>query len=254
MASSAPEAKGRHKVFLGMAAGVGKTYRMLQEGRSELEAGRDTAIGYLETHNRPETAEQAEGLEVIPRRRVTYRDSELEEMDLPAVLAALARALPDRRDRPHERARPGAREALRGRRRRRRRRHRCLLDRQRAAPGEPQRPGRRADRRARPGDAAGLRARCRRRSRPDRPHARGAARAPARRQDLPGRAANRGRAPELLQDREPLGPARGRAAPGGRGGRVQAPRPRDDRHARRPADRHRGAAGRRRAPPRARQA
>jgi two-component system sensor histidine kinase KdpD len=79
--------RGRHKVFLGMAAGVGKTYRMLQEGQAEAEAGRDVVIGYLEPHGRPDTARQAQGLEVIPRRRVRYRDSELEEMDLPAILA-----------------------------------------------------------------------------------------------------------------------------------------------------------------------
>ena len=78
--------RGHHRVFLGMAAGVGKTYRMLQEGQAVAEAGRDVAIGYLEPHDRPETAAQAEGLEVIPRQRVTYRDTELEEMDLPAVL------------------------------------------------------------------------------------------------------------------------------------------------------------------------
>ena len=56
-----------------MAAGVGKTYRMLQEGQAEAEAGRDVVIGYLETHGRAETAALAEGLEVVPRRRVTYR-------------------------------------------------------------------------------------------------------------------------------------------------------------------------------------
>jgi len=79
--------RGRHKIFLGMAAGVGKTYRMLQEGQAEAEAGRDVAIGYLEPHRRPETAAQAEGLEVIPRRRVPYGDGQLEDLDLPAVLA-----------------------------------------------------------------------------------------------------------------------------------------------------------------------
>ena len=52
-----------------MAAGVGKTYRMYQEGHAGAEAGRDVAIGYLETHDRAETAAEAEGLEVIPRRR-----------------------------------------------------------------------------------------------------------------------------------------------------------------------------------------
>jgi two-component system sensor histidine kinase KdpD len=78
--------RGHYKVFLGMAAGVGKTYQMLREGQAEAEAGRDVVIGYLEPHGRAETIAQAEGLEVIPRRRVTYRGAELEEMDLNAVL------------------------------------------------------------------------------------------------------------------------------------------------------------------------
>ena len=78
---------GRLKVFIGMAAGVGKTYRMLQEGHAEQEAGRDVAIGYMEPHKRPETSALAEGLETVPRRRVTYRGTDLEEMDLPALLA-----------------------------------------------------------------------------------------------------------------------------------------------------------------------
>ncbi|HSK50830.1 MAG TPA: histidine kinase, partial [Solirubrobacterales bacterium] len=78
---------GRLKVFIGMAAGVGKTYRMLQEGHAEQEAGRDVAIGYMEPHKRPETSALADGLETVPRRRVTYRSTELEEMDLPALLA-----------------------------------------------------------------------------------------------------------------------------------------------------------------------
>jgi two-component system, OmpR family, sensor histidine kinase KdpD len=78
--------RGRLKVFLGMAAGVGKTYRMLQEGRAESEASRDVVIGYLEPHGRRETVEQAGDLEIVPRRHVTYRDTEMEEMDLPAVI------------------------------------------------------------------------------------------------------------------------------------------------------------------------
>src|ERR1700761_405096 len=69
-----------------MAAGVGKTYRMLQEGQAEAMTGRDVVIGYLEPHGRLETLEQAAGLEVVPRRRVEYRDAVLEEMDLPAVV------------------------------------------------------------------------------------------------------------------------------------------------------------------------
>jgi two-component system sensor histidine kinase KdpD len=79
--------KGHLKVFIGMAPGVGKTYRMLQEGAAEAENGRDVVVGYLETHGRAETLAQAEGLELVPRRRTIYRGTPLEEMDLPAVLA-----------------------------------------------------------------------------------------------------------------------------------------------------------------------
>jgi two-component system sensor histidine kinase KdpD len=78
--------RGNYKIFLGMAAGVGKTYRMLQEGRAEAESGRDVVIGYLESHGRAETVAQANGLEVVPRRRVTHRGTDVEEMDLPAVI------------------------------------------------------------------------------------------------------------------------------------------------------------------------
>jgi len=79
--------RGRYKIFLGMAAGVGKTYRMLQEGHAEAAAGRDVVIGYLEPHERPETSALARGLEALPRRRVPYRDVEVEELDLAALLA-----------------------------------------------------------------------------------------------------------------------------------------------------------------------
>jgi two-component system, OmpR family, sensor histidine kinase KdpD len=78
--------RGHLRVLLGMAAGVGKTFRMLLEGHAEQEAGRDVVIGLLETHGRAETAKLAEGLPMIPRRRVVYRDTALEEMDLPAIL------------------------------------------------------------------------------------------------------------------------------------------------------------------------
>ncbi len=69
-----------------MAAGVGKTFRMLIEGHAEQEAGRDVVIGLLESHGRAETAKLAEGLPMIARRRVSYRDTTIEEMDLPAIL------------------------------------------------------------------------------------------------------------------------------------------------------------------------
>jgi two-component system, OmpR family, sensor histidine kinase KdpD len=85
--SGARPARGRLKVFIGMAAGVGKTYRMLLEGHAEQEAGHDVMIGLLESHGRAETAGLAEGLAVIPRRRVRYRDTDIEEMDLAAILA-----------------------------------------------------------------------------------------------------------------------------------------------------------------------
>ena len=78
--------QGHLRIFLGMAAGVGKTFRMLVEGHAEQEAGRDVVIGLMESHGRAETAELAEGLLWIPPRRVLYRGTMLEEMDLPAIL------------------------------------------------------------------------------------------------------------------------------------------------------------------------
>jgi two-component system, OmpR family, sensor histidine kinase KdpD len=78
--------RGHYTIYLGMAAGVGKTYRMLQEGHAQLEAGRDVVIGLLETHKRADTDALAEGIPLVPRRRITYRDTDLEDMDLPAIL------------------------------------------------------------------------------------------------------------------------------------------------------------------------
>jgi two-component system sensor histidine kinase KdpD len=78
---------GRYKIFLGMAAGVGKTFRMLQEGHAEADTGRDVAVGLVESHARADTERLVDGLEVIPRRRVEYRGTTLEEMDLPGILA-----------------------------------------------------------------------------------------------------------------------------------------------------------------------
>jgi two-component system sensor histidine kinase KdpD len=78
---------GRFKIFLGMAAGAGKTYRMLQEGHAEADLGRDVAIGLVESHGRAATERLVDGLAVIAPRRVDYRGTTLEELDLPAVLA-----------------------------------------------------------------------------------------------------------------------------------------------------------------------
>src|SRR5690348_5952830 len=69
-----------------MAAGVGKTYRMLLEGRQAQETGRDVVIGYLEPHDRPETIALAEVLEVVPRLRAIHGGLELDEMDVDAVI------------------------------------------------------------------------------------------------------------------------------------------------------------------------
>ena len=82
-----PDERGRYKIFLGMSAGVGKTFQMLQEGQAEAESGRDVVAGLIETHGRAETAALVGGLEILPRRRVDYRGTTLEEMDLPAILA-----------------------------------------------------------------------------------------------------------------------------------------------------------------------
>src|SRR4030042_2673242 len=79
--------RGHLKVYLGYAAGVGKTYQMLLEGPRLKEEGIDVVVGLVETHGRIETERLLEGLEVIPRRRQEYRGIVVEEMDLDAILA-----------------------------------------------------------------------------------------------------------------------------------------------------------------------
>lgn len=78
--------RGKFKVYIGMSAGVGKTFRMLQEARTLLKNGIDAKIGFVETHNRKETHELLEGLPVIPRRKLFYKGKELEEMDVQAII------------------------------------------------------------------------------------------------------------------------------------------------------------------------
>ena len=80
-------ARGELKVFVGMAAGVGKTYAMLEEGHERRNGGEDVVLGWLETHGRAETAAKAEGLEVVPPKELEYRGVTLRDMDLDAVLA-----------------------------------------------------------------------------------------------------------------------------------------------------------------------
>lgn len=79
------EARGEHRIYLGYAAGVGKTYQMLREGNRLKDSGIDVVIGVLEHHNRAETLAQIGGLETIPRRREPYKGVVLEEMDLDAL-------------------------------------------------------------------------------------------------------------------------------------------------------------------------
>lgn len=78
--------RGKFKVYIGMSAGVGKTYRMLQESHALLKNGIDLQIGYIETHNRLETHALLAGVPVIPRRKIFYKGKELEEMDVQGII------------------------------------------------------------------------------------------------------------------------------------------------------------------------
>lgn len=78
--------RGKFKIYIGMSAGVGKTYRMLQEAHTLLRNGVDVKVGYIETHNRKETHALLEGLPVIPRRKLFYKGKELDELDVQAIL------------------------------------------------------------------------------------------------------------------------------------------------------------------------
>jgi two-component system, OmpR family, sensor histidine kinase KdpD len=79
--------RGKLKIFLGYAAGVGKTYQMLEEAQALKAAGVDIVIGYFEPHGRKDTIAKAEGLELIPRKKVAYRGATFEEMDTDAIIA-----------------------------------------------------------------------------------------------------------------------------------------------------------------------
>ncbi|HTI60094.1 sensor protein KdpD [Mucilaginibacter sp.] len=79
--------RGKFKIYIGMSAGVGKSYRMLMEAQALMRNGIDVKIGYIETHKRKETEALLEGLPVIPRRKLFYKGKELEEMDLKAIIS-----------------------------------------------------------------------------------------------------------------------------------------------------------------------
>jgi two-component system sensor histidine kinase KdpD len=80
-------ARGRHRLYVGMAPGVGKTYAALEELKRRRDRGTDAVVGYVETYNRKHTIEALGDLEVLPRRRIEYRGVALEEMDLDAIIA-----------------------------------------------------------------------------------------------------------------------------------------------------------------------
>src|ERR1700752_4468735 len=79
--------RGELRVYLGAAAGVGKTYAMLNEGRRRADYGEDVVVGLVETHGREKPALQVGDLEIVPRHRVDYRGGSFEEMDVDAILA-----------------------------------------------------------------------------------------------------------------------------------------------------------------------
>src|SRR5215472_2316157 len=79
--------RGHLRIYLGSAAGVGKTFAMLGEGHRRTERGADVVVAFAESHGRPQTAALLDGLEIIPRQQIDYRGSAFEEMDLAAVLA-----------------------------------------------------------------------------------------------------------------------------------------------------------------------
>src|SRR5215472_3053639 len=79
-------ARGRHRVYLGIAPGVGKTYTALEELLRRKQRGTDVVIGFIESHARPKTAELAKTLEQVPRKQISYRGVVVEEMDTEAVI------------------------------------------------------------------------------------------------------------------------------------------------------------------------
>jgi two-component system, OmpR family, sensor histidine kinase KdpD len=86
-ATRSPGSRGQLRIYLGSAAGVGKTFAMLNEGHRRRERGTDVVVAFVETHGRPHTAEQIGDLEIIPRAQIPYRGTSFEDMDLDAVLA-----------------------------------------------------------------------------------------------------------------------------------------------------------------------
>jgi two-component system sensor histidine kinase KdpD len=127
--------RGKLKIFIGYAAGIGKTYKMLEEAHELKAQGIDVVIGYVESHGRADTIAKIEGLEVVPRKRIEYRGSQFEEMDTEAILARRPRVcLVD--EFPHTNV-PGSDRAKRWEDAELvRARHTCPDDHEHSAPGE----------------------------------------------------------------------------------------------------------------------
>ena len=180
--------RGRLKIFLGAAPGVGKTYAMLSGGARapRPRAAMSSSASSRRTGAR-ETEALLDGLEVLPRKPIIYVNRILSEFDIDAALARKPEPAARRRARPHQHPRQPPSQALAGRRGAARRRHRRLDHAQRPAPRKPQRRGRADHRRARCARPCPTRVRGRRRDRAGRPAARRAAQAPRRGQGLRSR-------------------------------------------------------------------
>src|SRR4051794_16377160 len=146
--------RGRLRIYLGAAPGVGKTYAMLSEAHRRIERGTDCVVAFVEHHDRPRTEVMLHGMEHVPPKELEYRDTAFTEMDVDAVLRrAPAVALVD--ELAHTNV-PGSRnQALAGRGGTARRRRRRRLDRQHPAPGVAGRPRRVDNRRTAEGDGPG---------------------------------------------------------------------------------------------------
>ena len=105
-------ARGKLRLYLGAAPGVGKTYAMLNEGWRRKERGTDVVIGWVQEHGRPQTDAQVRDLPVFPRKAVEYRGQAFEEMDLEGLLARRAGTGPGGRAGPHQHPGVGPHQAL----------------------------------------------------------------------------------------------------------------------------------------------
>ena len=132
------DTRGKLKIFFGYAAGVGKTYAMLEEAHAVLEKGFDVVVGYVEPHTRADTMALVDGLEQISPSTVQHRGISLREFDLDAVLARHPQIVLVDRIGPHERPGLPASEALPGRRGAAARRYQRVHHRERPAPRRAQ--------------------------------------------------------------------------------------------------------------------